>query len=220
MTNSPEVAFGMALVALAGVLFTAFISVWNARKRGELDFRLLEIKSNLDKLNALELAKIQAEHSAKLKELDQVRSEQIALSERRRNADSATLIKVLEVLDPNRVIAFLRNHDFAGTYDREEVEPLLRFRELAERPDSEFLDPKLEQMRIMLVRLSARLAKALAMKTHPRQGTLSSVLPEHLINDIRPKWVDDNAVELNDCATEFVEAFENLVREARKAHIA
>jgi hypothetical protein len=133
--------------------------------------------------------------------------------------DASTLTSILAVLGPDNVIAFLRNHDFAGIYDREEGEPLLRFLELSRRPDSEFLNPELEQLRESLVALGARLAKLLALKTHPRQGTFSSVLPENMVNEIRPAWIDANAEEINDCATAFVDAFEKLVRHARKAHV-
>lgn len=208
----------MALVALVGVLFNALVSIWNARKRGDLDRQLLELKATLDKVNALELAKVQAEHSAKLKSLEQDRTMQAAVDERRRKADSENLKTILSVLDPDRVMAFLRDHDFGGIYDREDTEPLHRFLELSQRPDAEFLSSDLENMRRSLVEGGTRLSRLLALKTHPRHGTFSSVVPENLINEERPPWVNQNAEEINDAATEFVQAFERLVRHARAAH--
>lgn len=219
MTSSPEVALGVALIALVGVLITALIAVLNARKRGDLDRQLLEVKASLDKLNSLELAKVQAEHSTKLKAIEQDRASQMAGEERRRNADAATLASILSILDPDRVIAFLRNHDFGGIYDREETEPLSKFLELSRRPDAEFLSPDLEQLRKSLAAAGKRFSSSLALNTHPRQGTYNSVLPESLINEKQPPWVDENAKELNDQATEFVEIFERLVRQARAAHV-
>lgn len=183
-----------------------------------MDRQLLEVKANLDKLNALELAKVQAEHSAKLKAIEQGRANQNAAAERRRTADAATLKNILEVLDLDTVIAFLRSHDFGGLYDRESTEPLMRFLELSRRPDAEFLNPDLEQQRESLVETGGRLARLLALKTHPRQGTFSSVVPESMINEKHPPWIDQNAKEINDTATDFVASFEKLVRRARSAH--
>jgi hypothetical protein len=218
MSSNPEVAFGVALLALVGVFFTALMAGWNARKRGEVDRQLLEVKANLDKLNALELAKVQAEHSAKLKAIEQDRANQNAAEERRRSADAATLKNILDALNPDTVIAFLRNHDFGGLYNRESTEPLKRFLALSRRPDAEFLNPVLEQQRESLIETGDRLVRLLALKTHPRQGTFSSVVPESMINEKHPPWIDENAKEINDTATEFVDSFENLVRRARSAH--
>lgn len=220
MTPTPEIAVIIALLALFGVLINALVAANNARKRGELDTKLLEIKSKLDQFNAMEIAKVQAEHSAKLKSLEFDRLQNAAAEERRRTADSANLTKLLEILDPNQVIAFLRTHDFNGIYDRNESDPLLRFLEMSKRPDSEFLAPQLEALRGSLLTVGSKLSQLLAFKTHPRQGTFSSVLPQNQVNEERPAWVNENAEEINGCATSFVEAFEKLVREARLSHVA
>ena len=215
MPQTPELALALALIALFGVLVNALVAANNARKRGELDAKLLELKSKLDQFNALELARIQAEHGAKLKALEFDRTQHAAAEERCRSADSSTFNKILETLDQDQVISFLRTHDFNGTYDRNESDPILRFIDLSKRPDSEFLNPELENLRTSLFDMAKTLAGLLAIKTHPRQNTFSSVLPESLVNHVRPAWVDENADEINDCATSFVEIFEKLVRHAR-----
>lgn len=220
MTPTPEVALLVALLALLGVLVNALVAASNARKRGQLDGKLLELKSRLDQINAMELAKVQAEHSSQLKSLEFDRTQHAAAEERRRGADSATFKKVAELLDPDHVIAFFQTHDFHGIYDRNDSAPLLRFLELSKRPDSEFLEPELEALRSSLFAISAELSQLLAQKTHPRQGTFSSVLPADCVNVERPPWVDQNADEINDCATRFIEAYESLVRHARHSHVA
>lgn len=217
--KTPEIALYVGLLALVGVLVNALVAANNARKRGELDAKLIEVKSRLDQFNAVELAKVQAEHSAKLKTLEFERAQYAAAEERRRTADSANLANLLAVLDPDHVISFLRTHDFSGIYDRDETDPIFRFIELSKRPDSEFLEPELEALRGSLVSVASKLSRLLALKTHPRQGTFGSVLPESLVNDERPAWVNQNADEINECATAFVAAFEDLVRRARVSHV-
>ena len=218
MTPSPEIALFVGLLALLGVLVNALVAANNSRKRGELDAKLVELKSRLDQFNALELAKVQAEHSVKLKTLEFDQTQHAASEEQRRSVDSANVAKLLEVLDPERVISFLRTHDFHGIFDRDECDSLFRFLEISKRPDAEFLEPELEALRSSLVSIGSKLSRLLALKTHPRQGTFSSVLPESQVNEERPAWVNKNADEINDSATAFVEVFEQLVRHARLSH--
>lgn len=218
MTVSPEIALTVGLLALFGALVNALVAANNSRKRRELDAKLVELKSRLDQVNAIELAKVQAEHSVKLKTLEFERTHNAASEERRRSADSAILAKILEVLDPERLISFLRDHDFHGTFDRNDHDSLRRFLEMSKRPDCEFLEPELETLRSSLVSIGSSLSRMLALKTYPRKGTFSSVLPEQQVNEERPSWVDKNADELNGCATDFVEAFDKLVRHARISH--
>ena len=208
-------AIVIALIALFGALINALVAANNARKRGDLDSRLLELKANLDKLNAVDLARVQAEHTTRLKELEFDRTDQRAKDDRRRSADTATLLTIIEVLQPDHIIAFLRTHDFSGIYNRDDTDPIFRFLELAKRPDNEFLNPELEIKRTRLIVVARSLSRSLGVKTHPRQGTFNSVLPETLINEERPQWVDDNAEELNRYSDEFVQSYEELVRSAR-----
>ena len=215
MPQTPEIALLLALIALFGVLVNALVAANNARKRGEIDQKLLEFKAKLDHLNAIDLAKVQAEHSEKLKSLEFDSKNSSEADERRRTADSATLLKILEILDPGNAIAFLREHDFNGTYNRHDSDPVFAFLEFSKRPESEFLDSDLENIRDKLIAIGTALSRLLALKTHPRQSTFNSVLPERYVNEIRPKWVDENAEELNDTASKFVEVYESLIRSAR-----
>ena len=218
MPQTSDIALFVALIALFGALVNALVAANNARKRGEIDQKLLELKSKLDHFNAIELARVQAEHSQKLKSLEFDRTKNLEAEDRRRSADSATLLKILEILDPGKAIAFLRNHDFNGTYNRDDSDPLFAFLEFSKRPESEFLDSDLETIRDELIAVGAALARLLAIKTHPRQGTFSSVLPDGLVNEIRPKWVDENAEKINDTASAFVDVYDKLIRSARASN--
>ncbi len=215
MPATPEIALAVALIALFGVMVNALVAANNARKRGELDEKLVQMKAKLDQLNAVEMARVQAEFSERLKLLEFDRSKQTADDDRKRKADAATLASIIKTLEPDGIIAFLREHDFGGLFDRNDIAPLGRFIDHASRPDQEFLTTELEELRSRLLLLARELSNLIGAKTYPRNGTLNSVLPEHLVNVERPPLIRENATKLNDTATDFVDSFDELVRKAR-----
>jgi hypothetical protein len=215
MPNTPEIALIVALIALSGVLVNALVTAYNARKRGSIDERLLKMKAELNQLNAGEMVRIQAEHTETLKKLEFDHMRELADYERKRKADSERFASVLELLNPQEVIAFLREHDFGGMFDRKEIAPLHRFVDISNGPEQAFLLADLEQQRIQMAERARTLSKLLGLNTHPRQGNLSSVLPENYVNQPRPVWVNKNATEINDAATAFVQAFDEFVRQCR-----
>ena len=189
MTITPEITITVALIALFGVMVNVFVAVNNARKRGELDERL------------------------KLIELD--RKDKSADDDRKRIADAATLVSILKSLEPESLIAFLRHKDFGATFRSEEIQPLRRYIYFASRPDQEFLTKELEVLRCQLLFCGQTLLDLIGGGTYPRRDDFSSVLPEEFIHAERPQFVEDNAAEINNAATEFVNSFDSLVREAR-----
>jgi hypothetical protein len=215
MPNTPEIALIVALIALTGVLVNALVTLYNARKRGNIDEQLLKLKAELDQLNAREMARVQTEHTETLKKLEFERTQELADGERKRKADSERFAFILELLNPQEVIAFLREHDFGGMFDRKKIAPLNRFVDISTNPEQTFLFTELEQQRVQLAERARALSKLLGLNTHPRQGPFSSVLPENYINEVRPAWVDENATEINDAATSFVKAFEEFVYQCR-----
>jgi hypothetical protein len=129
--------------------------------------------------------------------------------------DIAVFEELLALLAPNGVISFLRNHDFGGSFSREDIAPLHTFVVLGENPDSEFIDPSLEKERQKLHESASQLAMSIATKTAPNSRDLLSVLPKRLADSPRPEWVKQEAKELNEAATEFVELYDNFVRFCR-----
>lgn len=211
-----DIALGVALLALVGTLVNGVVSVFNSRKRRELDRSLMKLQAKLDKLNATELANVQATYAEKLKKLEHVQALETEAGERRRKSDSDNLGRITSVLQPEHVTSFFKQHDFSGTYNREDTKPLYEFCRISKLPGSEFLTPELEEIRCSLVQLANDLANILGYKTHPRNEEFSSVLPEKYLNEVRPDWVDENAQEINECATEFAECYEKLIRNGRK----
>lgn len=76
----------------------------------------------------------------------------------------------MQTLDPQRIIAFLRDHDFGGAFRREDIKPSFRFVERASDPDQDFLDPALEDLRSKLAAAARALSKGLALRTAPTRG--------------------------------------------------
>jgi hypothetical protein len=176
---------------------------------------MLKLKASLDLTNSSELAKVQAEHAARLKALEFDRTKTVADESRKRKADAQVLARVLSSLRPEGVITFLRDHDFGGSFDPEWVKPLHRFVDEANRPDHEFLLPELEALRLNLIEKGRVLSNLVALKTHRRDFGFQSVLPDSLVNAERPKHIIDAALNLNNAATDFVASYDELIRKAR-----
>jgi hypothetical protein len=216
MTPTPELALTIALIALFGVLVNALVTAYNARKRGSIDERLLKLKAEIDHVNAREIARVQADHAEKQKIREFERTQDLAGDERKRKADAERFASILELLDSKNIMVFLREHDFGGAFPRNEIEPLNVFVNLSGDPDQTFLFDELEQQRLQVVQKARTLSKLIGVDTHPRQGDLISVLPEDYVNRIRPEWIEENATKLNNAATEFVSAFDEMVLTCRK----
>lgn len=130
-------------------------------------------------------------------------------------ADITVFENLLDLLKPTGVISFLREHDFGGSFFREDVAPLHTFVAIGGNPDNEFIDPDLEKERKILHENASELAMLIAKYTSPNQFNHLSVLPSHLANSPRPDWVRSEAKELNDAASNFVDIYDNFVRFCR-----
>ncbi len=130
-------------------------------------------------------------------------------------ADVAVFDNLMALLQPTGVISFLREHDFGGSFFREDVAPLHTFASIGGNPDNEFIDPVLEKERKILLESATELATLIAKYTSPNDFNHLSVLPSHLANSPRPDWVRREAKELNETANRFVEVFDNFVRFCR-----
>jgi hypothetical protein len=161
------------------------------------------------------LARVQAEYNERLKKLEFDLEKDKKSIERKIAGDQKTLSLIIEIFDESDSIGFLREHDFGGLFNREYIKPLNEFVYVSKNPDQKMLIEELEDLRIQLVDKATNLSKLLGLKTHPRKGTFSSVLPEEYQTKIRPKWVDEAANEINDAATEFVNLYEEFIHKAR-----
>lgn len=77
MSATPEISLAVAALALIGVLVTALVAAGNARKRGDIEKRLLDLKAQYDSINGIQLASVQADHTRQLQELKHTHSRQL-----------------------------------------------------------------------------------------------------------------------------------------------
>jgi hypothetical protein len=70
MNTTPDIALAVAALALVGVLVTALVATVNARKRGDTDQLLVNLKAELDALNAIDLVATQNDYAKKLTDLE------------------------------------------------------------------------------------------------------------------------------------------------------
>ncbi|MDP1929272.1 MAG: toll/interleukin-1 receptor domain-containing protein [Thiobacillus sp.] len=130
-------------------------------------------------------------------------------------ADVTVFEQLLELLKPTGVISFLREHDFGGSFFREDIAPLHTFVAIGGNPDNEFVDSTLEKERQLLLKNASDLAMLIAKYTSPNEFGRFSVLPSHLADSPRPDWVLREAKELNEAASAFVEIYDNFIRFCR-----
>lgn len=81
--------------------------------------------------------------------------------------DIGVFERLLELLKPSEVISFLREHDFGGSFFREDIAPLHTFVTIGGNPDNEFIDPALEEERKILLKNASELATLIAKYTSP-----------------------------------------------------
>lgn len=72
------------------------------------------------------------------------------LHDRLRNHDMEVLKEILKTIPSDGTINFIRQHDFGDSFDLEETKELYDFIYLAERVEYQFVDSKLERMRLKL----------------------------------------------------------------------
>jgi len=124
--------------------------------------------------------------------------------------------KLLASLPSFPVIEFFKNHDFGGSFSREQIDPLYSFLQEWDNPEHEFVDAELEQKRKDFFAAAQLLGRTVAKNSAPNRTGLLSVLPDEFRARERPDWVQRDAKEINDAANRFVELHAALVREGRK----
>ena len=130
--------------------------------------------------------------------------------------DQALLRRLLGELDPDGVVAFLREHDFGGTFMRSSTNPVLRFADTWVGADKEFQDKEVEDRHKELVKAAKKLSELIATKTSLIGGEAQSVVSERFQGEERPDWILRDAQEINDAADRFVEKFDEFIKMARR----
>lgn len=130
--------------------------------------------------------------------------------------DQALLRRLLRELDPDGVVAFLREHDFGGTFMRSSTDPVLRFADTWVGADKEFQDNEVEDRHKDLVEAAKELSELIASKTSPIGRDGQSVVSKRFQGEERPDRILRDAQEINEAADRFVEKFDEFVKTARR----
>ena len=136
-----------------------------------------------------------------------------------RSHDQSVFQKFSEIFPAEPTLRFLKEHDFGGSFRRANIKSLNDFVETWDSIENEFLNKKLEKKKKELYSKAEKLATEIARRTVPLSGgELSSVYSDNLRNagGPRPKHVIEDAIILNEIATEFVPKYEEFVRFCRK----
>lgn len=145
-----------------------------------------------------------------------------ALSPDSRNTDRQTLSKLMDRLPNNGSIAFIRTFDFDNRYQYNSLSDFHYFVEDTNGPEHEFLDPDLEKLRQTLRIAIGTFLRQVASNTfvceHPPSETFENswhqIDREFALRD--PKAYRSAIDFMNTAADELIEAYDVLIRAARR----
>lgn len=114
-------------------------------------------------------------------------------------------------------VRLIRDHDFGGPFPRKAIQPLFDFYESWDSPEKEFMDADLQAGLARLYKAAGKLSNHITGKTVPiGNGDFASVFSDQLrAEGPRPKWVIQEARELNEQAHLFVPMYEQFMRQCR-----
>jgi len=126
------------------------------------------------------------------------------------------IYKVLvKILPWDGSIKFLRTNDFAGIFERKELDDIQNFAYQCKNPAFEFIDPDLEGLQLQLLGNVSKFMQCFARQTfHTHNAGYSEVPPEWRIG--QPERFNNVVESLNDSAELICEDYDNLVRTATR----
>lgn len=131
-------------------------------------------------------------------------------------SDKRILRDVLEVVPSNGAIRFLRTNNFAGwSFEMKLISDIERFFHDRNGPDHEFLDPELEAARKRFRLAGKAFLVAIATYTFPTSNPGRQSVPEDWESE-QPGRFDEAVREIHTAADELCEAYDYLVKLARK----
>lgn len=142
------------------------------------------------------------------------RSDEAAPVEFRPDGDDARLLVTFrELLEPAD-IKFFREHDFLGSFPNEPMKRLFEYLETWTTVEHEFIDPAVEKAHGKFREKAKALGLVLSKYT-TNHGDFSTVKPPGPQSGPPPEWVKEEAQEINQKATNFVEAHQEFLKFAR-----
>jgi len=131
--------------------------------------------------------------------------------------DAALFRDLHDLLPSQGAIAFIKQHDFGGSFRLEDLDPISNFCYEWDNPQHQFNDPELEAQRSNLLRAANYFSGSIATNTVPRDSGIQSAIPKHVDSDGPfPEWVKQDIREIHQAADALVQEHEKMMRLGRK----
>lgn len=130
------------------------------------------------------------------------------------DADDLDLLRKFRGLLEPADIKFFREHDFLGSFPNEPMKRLFEYLETWTTVEHEFIDPVVQEEHAKFREKAKDLGHVLSAYT-TNNGDFSTVKPPGPQAGPTPEWVRKEAEEINQKASEFVEAHQEFLKFAR-----
>ena len=135
--------------------------------------------------------------------------------DRRIKKDIEVINQINEILSSNGMIEYMRHQDFADTFSTGVFRVMRDFISYCEKPDSYFLDRKLESHRKDLFNKTDQFLTRLAAESYPLPTTIEANKIPNPVEFDKPDDYCKLDLELNNLADEMIEAHDILFKKAR-----
>lgn len=131
--------------------------------------------------------------------------------------DRVILGEFMDLLPSSGSISWLRDYDFSSTFDVEWLSQIHDFENRCRRPEFEFIDEELETLKLDLLTKCEEFSDLIGQETFPvhiPNRRLNRIPEEMSYQD--PEKFRSIRKRINDSASALVNAFDNLVKKARR----
>ena len=111
-------------------------------------------------------------------------------------------------------IRFLRDYNFRGAFIPDNIHPISEFQYKCKNSDFKFINPRLERLRSKLASIVENFLNLVALNTFPEHNDYQSVPREWERKD--KKRFEDAVNNLNNCADDICDIYDNLIKLGRK----
>ncbi len=130
-----------------------------------------------------------------------------------KNHDISLFKKLIDLLPSNSFMIFIRDHDFANSFDRKLIDPAYQFIYEWDNAEQEFINQNIEQAKKFLYEKGGRFTHYVGKNTSPNHHGWQSAIPKNIDPDMGfPEHVKKEIKELNDSASEFYQAHQTFIR--------
>lgn len=131
------------------------------------------------------------------------------------NHDLELYSRIRELFSPG-MLRFLKEFDFAASFDRDALDPVLEFVHSFDDSTQEFIDRSIEKKRRKLHQAAKELAVSYAQRTFPMENRLDRSGVPHEWERTNPELREKAVAELNSRATALARTHDDFTRTAKR----